>query len=70
MTAQTPQPPSDDANPTFVRPKALARKAGVCPRTLKRWATAGLIHKFVVNPRVVLFDEREVMRFIASTRVP
>ena len=53
----------------FTKAKALAARVGLHPKTLMRWADAGLIHRFKVNERVVLFDEAEVVAFIESARV-
>lgn len=53
----------------FSKAKAIADRLGVCPRTIFRWADDGLISRHKINARVVLFDEAEVMAFIASARV-
>lgn len=47
----------------------LAARVGLNKKTLFRWADAGLIHRFKVNQRIVLFDEAEVMAFIEKARV-
>lgn len=54
---------------TFTKARPLAARVGVHPKTLMRWADAGLIHRHKINSRVVLFDEREVLSFIVSARV-
>jgi len=46
-----------------------ARRFGLCPKTLFRWANASLIHPYTVNARVSLFDEAEVFAFIAMAKV-
>lgn len=53
----------------YTKAKPLAAKLGVCPKTLFRWADAGLISRYCVNRRVVLFDETEVLQFVRSSRV-
>ena len=53
----------------FSKAKVLAARIGIHPKTLFRWADAGLIHRHKVNDRVVLFDEDEIFEFIASSRV-
>ncbi|HLP01286.1 MAG TPA: helix-turn-helix domain-containing protein [Opitutaceae bacterium] len=53
----------------FSKAKALSGRLGVCPRTLFRWADAGLITRHKINARVVLFDESEVAAMLESSRV-
>ena len=53
----------------FSKAKALAGRLGVCPRTLFRWADAGLITRHKINARVVLFDESEVVAMLESSRI-
>jgi len=47
----------------------LAALLGLHKKTLFRWADAGLIHRYKVNARIVLFDLAEVMAFIEKARV-
>jgi len=54
---------------TFKKGRLIAARFGVSPRTIARWADAGLIGRHKVNGRVVLFDEAEVERFIQGCRV-
>lgn len=63
--------PSHDgmAGRRFTKAKALAVRLGVCPRTLFRWADAGLITRHKINARVVLFDEGEVAAMLESSRI-
>jgi len=60
-------------NPTadrkFTKAKPLAAKLGLHAKTIFRWANAGLIHRYKVNERVVLFDQGEVVAFVESARV-
>jgi DNA-binding transcriptional MerR regulator len=65
-TASTPQ--SSPAS-KFTKARPLAERLGISPRTIFRWADAGLIHRHKINERVVLFDEKEVLAFVESTRV-
>jgi len=53
----------------FSKAKPLAGRLGIHPKTVMRWADAGLIHRFKVSARTVLFDETEVMAFIEKARV-
>jgi len=53
----------------YSKAKPLAAKIGVCAKSLFRWADAGVISRFKVNARVVLFDEAEVLHYIQSSRV-
>lgn len=53
----------------YSKAKPLAAKIGVCAKSLFRWADDGLISRFKLNARVVLFDEAEVERYIQSSRV-
>lgn len=53
----------------FGKAKVIAQRLGVCSRTIFRWADAGKIARHKVNARVVLFDEKEVVAFIESSRV-
>lgn len=54
--------------PSFLRTRPLAIRLGVSPRTVRAWAAAGKLTRHVVNPRVVLFDTREVADLLASSR--
>ena len=60
---------NDAGHRRFLKPKVLATRLGVCPKTLFRWAAAGKIHRFKPNARIVLFDEAEAIAFIESGRV-
>ena len=53
----------------FSKAKSIAGRLGICPRTLFRWADAGMITRHKINARVVLFDDAEVVAFIDSARV-
>ena len=54
----------------FSKARGLSHRFGICPKTLARWGVAGKISRFKINPRVVLFDEAEVVAFIESTKLP
>lgn len=41
----------------FSKARSIAERLGICPRTIFRWADAGKITRYKVNPRVVLFSE-------------
>jgi hypothetical protein len=53
---------------SFSKARPLSRRVGLCPKTLHRLAAAGKIHAFRLNPRVVLFDQDEVIRLIEAGR--
>jgi len=53
----------------FSKAKSIADRLGICPRTIFRWADAGMITRHKINARVVLFDDAEVVAFIESARV-
>jgi predicted site-specific integrase-resolvase len=44
----------------FSKAKSIAGRLGICPRTIFRWADAGMITRHKINARVVLFDDAEV----------
>ena len=54
---------------TFSKSRTAAAKVGVSTRTLFRWADRGLISKYKVGARTVLFDNREVARLVESGRI-
>jgi hypothetical protein len=53
----------------FSKARSVAERLGICPRTIFRWADAGKITRYKINPRVVLFCDDEVAVFVASARV-
>lgn len=53
----------------FSKARSIAERLGICPRTIFRWADAGKITRYKINPRVVLFSDDEVTGFVASARV-
>jgi len=68
MSKKSEQSPID-APRRYSKAKPLATKIGVCTKSLFRWADEGLISRFKLNARLVLFDEAEVERYIQSSRV-
>ncbi|MBC8040082.1 MAG: hypothetical protein H7Y06_06040 [Opitutaceae bacterium] len=60
---------SSEHMPRFAKARPIAERYGLSPRTIFRWANAGLIRRYKVNDRVVLFNDEEVSAFIKSTRV-
>lgn len=71
MKTKNVVPPTDESSSarTFSKARVVAAKRGICSRTVHRWADAGLISRFKVNARVVLFDESELDRLIERSRV-
>lgn len=61
--------PRSLGNRRFAKAKSLAHKLEIHSKTIFRWADAGCIARYKVNPRVVLFDEAEVMEYIEKSRV-
>ena len=61
--------PVDLAARQFSTARSIAERLGICPRTIFRWADAGMIARYKINPRVVLFSDDEVTVFVASARV-
>jgi predicted site-specific integrase-resolvase len=53
----------------FSKALTVANRIGLHPKTIHRWAAAGLIQRYKINDRVVLFEEDEVQRFIESSQV-
>ncbi len=53
----------------FNKAKAIARRLGVHPRTIFRWADDGKLARHKINARVVLFDEQEVEALLLGSRV-
>jgi hypothetical protein len=51
----------------FSKAKSIAGRLGICPRTIFRWADAGMITRHKINARVVLFDDAEVPNEIRKT---
>jgi hypothetical protein len=52
----------------FSKARFIAHRLGLCSRTIFRWADAGMITRYKINDRVVLFDEAEVIALIESAR--
>lgn len=74
MLTNTKPIPTRAASPDFAarkfcKARSLAERLGICPRTIFRWADAGKITRYKINPRVVLFSEAEVITFIDSARI-
>lgn len=53
----------------FLKARPLAERLGIHPKTLFRWAEQGLVAKFKIGPRAVLFDVAEVDRMVESARI-
>ena len=69
-TSHAPEGPLEAATVRkFSKARALAARYGICPKTLFRFSERGLIHKFKLNPRVVVFDEEQVAALFESARV-
>lgn len=53
----------------FIPAKTAAAILNVHPKTILRYADSGLIHRYKLNARVVLFNEAELLAFIKATRI-
>ena len=53
----------------FSKARALAVRYGICPKTLFRFADRGLIDRYKLNARIVLFADDEVAALIESARI-
>lgn len=65
----TPTASIDGAARKMSKAGPLAARLGLNKKTLFRWADAGFVHRFKVNDRLILFDERQIDEFIESARV-
>jgi hypothetical protein len=53
----------------FSKARVLAPRFGICAKTLFRLADRGLIDRFKLNSRVVVFDEAQVAQLFEAARV-
>ena len=51
---------------SYSKPKVIAARVGLCATTIRRWWKQGKIKGYKINPRVLLFDEEEVFRYVES----
>ena len=58
---------ASNASSKFCKALAAARRIGLHPKTIHRWAAAGLIKSYKITDRVVLFDEAEIQQLIQSS---
>lgn len=65
----TTPPSAPLAARSFSKAKTIARRLGVCPRTIFRWADQGRITRHKINARVVLFDEQDVETLLREARI-
>jgi hypothetical protein len=59
---------SDDSR-AFAKAKPIAKRFGVHPKTVMRWAAAGHIHAHKLNDRLILYNVEEVFAFVGAARV-
>ena len=52
----------------FSRARILANRYGICSRTVFRFADRGLINRYRVNARLVMFADDEVAAMFESSR--
>lgn len=64
-----PKPTDGGPARRFSKARPLAARFGICPRTLFRFADRGLLHRFKLNARVVVFAEDEVEALFEAARV-
>ena len=65
----TARPDNPPGQLKFIPAKTAAGILDVHPKTIFRYADLGLIHRYKLNARVVLFDEAELLAFIQASRV-
>ena len=53
----------------FRKAKVIGSRYGLCGKTIARWAAQGLIRRYKVNARVVLYSSEEVEAFVQASRV-
>lgn len=53
----------------FCKAGILAKRYGIHPKTIFRWADKKYIHRHKLNSRVCLFSQNEVENFILGCRV-
>ena len=53
-------------NPTYLRAKDIAKKLGLCSKTIGRWSDKGHFKKYKVSDRLCLYDERDVLNYISD----
>jgi len=54
----------------FSKARSIAARYGLCPKTIFRLADRGLVHRYKLNARVVVFDDNEIAALFDSARVP
>ena len=47
----------------------IAKKIGLCSKTITRWADKGIIKRYKISDRICLYDEQEIIDFIDAARV-
>lgn len=57
MTNETKQ----EAEQELIDIHELARRVGLCSRTLKKYEANGVLHPIVLSPRVIRYDPREAI---------
>jgi predicted DNA-binding transcriptional regulator AlpA len=56
-----------DGKPQPITARDAAEALGVCPRTVQRWGTMGILHPIKIGPRLVRFDRREIEALAAGS---
>lgn len=64
ITKDSSAAPSD-----YAKARVIAANIGVHPKSLFRWADAGHIARYKLNARIVLFSVKEVMAYIAASKI-
>jgi hypothetical protein len=62
--------PGGPTERSFSKARSIAARYGLCPKTIFRLADRGLIHRFKLGERVVLFSDLEVAALFESARIP
>ena len=53
----------------FVRSREVARWLGVTPLTICKWARAGKLVAYRLNPKLIVFDPRDIQKFLNDSRL-
>lgn len=66
----TKQPETDsNDHPQYMKARAVARRFGLCKRTVFRLADAGKLHRHKLGERAVFFELAEVEALFAASRI-
>jgi len=64
--SHTPVAKIASTRPTYSKAKDIAKKIGLCPKTISRWSEKGLVKKYKISQRLCLYDEQDVYDYIEA----